>query len=313
MLARFVLTVVLLALAGGAAHAAPEHRTLEHQGVARGYIVVNAAAAARGPRPLLLVLHGRRRSDEANRSSPALDALAAREGFVAVYPAALDGAWNYPTRTAGQIPISKAGDEAADDLGFLTRLIDHLIGQRIASSSRIYVSGASMGGLMTFAMMCAIPERIAAAAPMIASMTDRQMAACKPSRVVPMAMLAGTLDTLVPYDGRQADGYRLAAVPETLEFWWSQHGCTELVAAHLKRPPANPTPGSISTLRIEATGCRVEGALRLYRVEGGGHTLPSLRPLAPEEQKRFGPRSTEFETSEEIWGFLKRFVKPEKS
>lgn len=304
--------VLLSSLTCGSADAAMEQRTLQHQGGAREYIVVNAPGATRPPRPLVMVLHGRRQPGEANRSSTALDELAVKEGFVAVYPAAIAGAWNYPTRTAGQVPISMVGSVPADDLGFLTRLIDRLIADRIAMSSRVYVSGASMGGFMTFALMCAVPERMAAAAPLIATMTDRQMEACKPSRPVPVAMLGGTADTLVPYEGRQGDGFRMAALPETLAFWWNLHGCSDHRASYVVGPPSRDKPDAITTLRIEATGCRVRGAVRLYRVEGGGHTLPSLRPIAAAEEQRFGPRSTEFETSAEVWAFFKRFAKPDK-
>lgn len=309
---RILALALATAIACGGAAASPESRTLDHQGVPRGYVIANAAHAAKRPRPLVLVLHGRREANEPNRSSPALDALAAREGFVAVYPAAIAGAWNYPTRIGGQIPISMAGNVPADDLGFLTSLLDRLIADRVAMSSRVYVSGASMGGFMTFALMCAIPDRIAAAAPLIATMTDRQMEACKPSRQVPVAMLAGTADKLVPYDGHQGGGFRMAAVPETLAFWWGLHGCDGHRAAYVNGPPPKDQPDAISTLRIEATGCRVPGAVRLYRVEGGGHTLPSLRPITADQETRFGPRSTEFETSAEVWAFFKRFAKPDK-
>ena len=301
-----------LAEAQAPPQAAPEGRTLEHQGVARGYIVVNAAAARTGPRPLVLVLHGRRRPDEANRSSATLDALAARDGFVTVYPAAIAGAWNWPERSASpEIPMSMAGGSVADDLGFLTALIDRLVAERVADRTRIYVSGASMGGFMTFAMICTLSDRIAASAALLASMTARQVAACSPRRAVPVALLAGTVDKLVPFEGRDAPTGRLLSVTETLQFWWTVHGCTDHAASPVNKLPAagHATAGNsgISTLRIDSTGCRIERAVRLYRVEGGGHTLPTLRPQSEDELSRFGPRSAEFETSEEIWSFVRRF------
>src|SRR5262245_5449699 len=90
---------VLAGLAGlflGPLVANASTRTLEHQGVDRSFIVVNDAITADGPKPLLIALHGRRDPQAPNTSGPTIDALAAREGFVAIYPAALEGKWNYP-------------------------------------------------------------------------------------------------------------------------------------------------------------------------------------------------------------------------
>ena len=301
-----VAAAALLALATTAA-AQQETRTLEHQGVARSYIISNAPVAAPVPRPAMIVLHGRREPTEPNRSSPPLNVLAARERFVAVYPAAIAGAWNWPTRIPSEtIPLSMAGTEPADDIGFIVRLIDTLVAQRIADPAQIYVSGASMGGFMTYALMCTHPGKIAAAAPMIASMSDKQIEMCKPTRPVPAAILAGTADEVVPYGGRQSLTTRLTSVPETLAFWWNLHECSGHAATRMT-PPDQVKSDGVTTLRIDSTGCKVEGALRHYRVEGGGHTLPSLRPQAEAEFKRFGPRSTEFETSSEVWEFLRRF------
>lgn len=302
----FVPGLALLVALVEPAH--PQTRTLEHQGVPRTYILANAGAE---PRPAMIVLHGRRGADEPHRSSTSLDALAAREGFVAVYPAGISGVWNWPTRQASaEIPLSKAGSAPADDLGFLTRLTEHLIAGRIADPARIYVSGASMGGFMTFGLMCARSERIAAAAALIATMTERQVEECKPARAVPLVMLNGTLDRLVPWDGRKSGSGALLPVLETLRLWTELHHCEGLSGSRVSRTEPAASTGGILTVRIDGTDCRLEGALRFYRVEGGGHTLPSLRPQSDAEASRFGPRSTELETSEEVWAFLKRFKLP---
>lgn len=299
-------------------------QTLSHQGVARETIVVNAPAAKAAARPALIVLHGRRQASEPNRSSGALDALAAREGFVAVYPSALGGVWNWPTRAASdEIPLAKAGTAIADDLGFLTRLIDRLAEERIADPKRIYVSGASMGGFMTFALMCERSDRIAAGAALIASLTDGIAQDCKPARAVPVMLINGTLDRIVPYEGRKTAGGQVLSMLETLSFWGRLHGCRGQTESRLPAQPEAPGAGagsgadpgagsgaSLPVLRLDFKNCRQDGAFRQYLVEGGGHTLPSLRPQGEDERRRFGPRSTAFETSAEVWGFLNRFKLP---
>lgn len=306
---RQALAIVALVCAGGVAAgtaSAQQHSlTLDHQGVKREYILVNAKNGEL--RPALIVLHGRRDATAPNRSSPALDDLAAREGFVAVYPAGIAGVWNYPTRVPGEISLSKAGKVIADDMGFVLRLIDRLIADRVVDRRRVYVSGASMGGMMTYGLMCRASRRIAGAAAMIANMSERQLQSCKPARAVPVMLLAGMADQTMPYYGRDGPGGRLTSIPETLRFWTGRHGCTGVTDKFLSTPIEALKAGGVSTVRVDYTGCRTEGAVRLYRVDGGGHTLPSRRPQSEEELKRFGPRSTEFETSEEVWAFFKRF------
>ena len=293
------LLVLLANLAGPVVAMAQETRSLDHQGVARSYIVTNQAASGSGPKPLLIILHGRRQPADPNRSFPDLDALATREGFVAVYPSAVDGKWNYVGEAE---PLSRAGGEIVDDLGFVRRLIDQLVERKIADPERIYVSGTSQGAFLTYSILCGLADRIAGAAALLASMTDVQIAACRPVRAVPALVIAGTNDRVVRYDGWLSPEDRLTSVPETMEFWRRQHGCTGQKDSVLpKKVEANPT----RSVLVEWTGCRIEGALRLYRVQGGGHRLPSINSPSPVIDPRFGQRSQDFETADEVWSFLK--------
>ena len=264
---------------------AQEIRTLEHQDVARSFMIANQAAAADGPKPAVIALHGLRRPPRPISSFPLLDALATREGFVAVYPAALDGSWNY---VAQNVHLSRAGTEIADDVGFLSKLIDTLIAEKIADPSRVYVYGVSQGGFLAYSVLCELSHKVAAVAPLLASMTEAQISLCKPARAAPAAVIAGTHDAIVLYDGWLDPAYRLTSVPETLEFWRKHHGCTGQKSATVpRRDEASPT----RVWLFEWTGCRTDGALRLYRVLGGGHTVPSATPQTPEDQKRFGIRN----------------------
>lgn len=301
LLMGLVLAGVATLVSGPAA--AQEAREIEHQGVKRALIVTNAAAAKDAPRPLMVVLHGRRQVTQPHRSSATLDALAIKEGFVVAYPAALGGKWNYVGETT---PPSLAGAVPADDLAFLTLLIEMLVAEKAADPSRIYISGSSQGAFMTYSLVCLLSERIAAAAPLIASMTEAQMGGCQPKRAVPLLVIAGTHDRIVPYDGWLTPAYRLTSVPETLEFWRKRHACAGLRSIVMpKRTDAEPTRTHV----LVWTGCALDGALKLYRVEGGGHTLPSLvpRPAGEAQNDKMGPRGGDFETSHEVWNFLKQW------
>lgn len=278
-------------------------REFEDQGARRHAIIINDEAAKEGPLPLWLVLHGGRAADAPHRTSPVLDELARSEGFVVAYPSAIAGRWRHqaihPSTGATSAP-------PVDDHEFLIRLIDTLIFDKIADHKRIYVSGFSSGGFMTWSLLCRFSERFAAAAPMSSSMTESQVATCKPKRAVPLVVFAGTADKAVRYDGALRGETRIVSIPEALEFWRRHHGCaSQSVTDVPHRDLTDPT-------RVERIDWSLAGSdgpvpLRLYRVEGGGHTLPTLAPHPPEAEARDGRRNRDFEASVVAWQFLKQW------
>jgi polyhydroxybutyrate depolymerase len=295
----------LVAAAAGQAALAAEVVTLAHQGVERTAVLHRPAPASAGPRPLVIALHGQGGNGGDFRRWAGLDAVADREGFVAVYPDAIDGRWSYGRPII--LPMPTVGGETADDVGFLRGLIEHLVERRIADASRIYVFGVSRGGLMAFTMACMLDDVIAAAAPVITGMTDHQRDDCKPARPVPIVAIAGTNDTTQWYDGWIYQAGRLLSVAESMEFWRGRHGCTGQQGRLL---PHRRADDRTRVALIEWTGCATPSPLRLYRVQGGGHQLPSTAGgSTPLSDPQFGLRNADIETAEEVWAFFKRFAR----
>jgi polyhydroxybutyrate depolymerase len=291
----------LVAAVGGQGALATEVVTLAHQGVERMAVLHRPAPASAGPRPL----HGQGGNGADFRRWAGLDAVADREGFVAVYPDAIDGRWSYGRPII--LPMPAVGSETVDDVGFLRHLIDLLVERRIADAARIYVFGVSRGGLMAFTMACMLDDVIAAAAPVITGMTDHQRDDCKPARPVPIVAIAGTNDTTQWYDGWIFPTGRLLSVAESLEFWRARHGCTGQQGRLL---PHRRADDRTRVALIEWTGCAGLGPLRLYRVQGGGHQLPSTAGgSTPLSDPQFGLRNADIETAEEVWAFFKRFAR----
>ena len=83
--------------------------------------------------------------------------IADQENFIVVYPEASESnrwnAWNDRT-------IQKCSD-----MDFFLALIDHMKQVHPIDETRIYVSGFSMGGMMSNALACSYPDIVAAAAP----------------------------------------------------------------------------------------------------------------------------------------------------
>jgi polyhydroxybutyrate depolymerase len=300
------LGLAAAACLGGAAARAQQAGpgSITHQGIARHYELHLPHAGTAAPRPLVIALHGISNGEDWRRPVAwlrawwSMDAVAEREGFAIVYPAALTGRWSYSAQRPVQLP---GRDEVVDDSGFLAALIDRLVAGGVADPARVFVVGASRGGLMAWAMACGMSGRIAGAAPLITGMTDGQLEPCRPARLVPLLVIAGTNDRTQSYDGWLAPDFRLLSVPETMEFWRRLHGCTGQSGRILPhRDPGDPT----RVLRIDWTGCAAgDGRLRLLRIEGGGHQLPSFTPL-PDPPRWAGRQNRDIETAEEVWRFF---------
>jgi polyhydroxybutyrate depolymerase len=251
--------------------------------------------------PLIVALHGQGGSGENFSGSGLFEPLAERERFVTLYPSAIEGRWSYGRPVIG--PMPKVGGETVDDIGFLRLLIDDLIGRNIADPARIYVAGVSRGGLMAYTAACALADRVAAVAALITPMTLYQREDCKPFRPVPIMLIAGTRDPSNPYDGAMWPMGRLMSIPETVDFWRQQHGCTQRSGRML--PHADPADRT-QVMLIEWSNCRTGVSPLLYRVEGGGHQVPSRRAGANMSEDRFGLRNRDLEAADVMWGYFSR-------
>jgi polyhydroxybutyrate depolymerase len=274
---------------------------IEHGGVTRHYLMHRPPGAESSARPAVIYLHGLRPADWKNHTQAEIDALADREGFVAVYPEAIEYRWNYAGVPDGATQVQ---GNAVDDVGFISKLLDDLIERKIADPTRIYVLGDSRGGLMTYELMCRMADRIAAAGPLITGMTDAQRDACRPALAVPVLVVAGVNDPIQPYDGWLTAARRLLSIPETMEFWRVRHGCTGQTRKLL--PHRNPADTTRIAL-LEWTGCSTPNAVKLYKVGGGGHQVPSFAPASPDWVRQAGAQNQDIETIDEFWSFAKQF------
>ena len=293
------LAMAILSIAGAWAQPVDTGQTFSFQGSERHYLLHRPPNRA-GAVPVVVALHGLGETVAELQQSWTLDAVADREGFAVLYPAALDGRWSYVDVRAVPLPD---GTGMVDDAGFILALVDQLAASQVIDPARVYVAGVSNGGLMAWTLACQAADRIAGVAPIITGMLERQMELCHPKRLVPLLVMAGTEDWTQAYDGAMGPNYRLMSVPETLEFWRKQRGCTGLDLTEAPHPVrSDPTRAVL----VSWTNCRDPSPQRFWRIEGGGHSLPSLAPLSARERRRgpHGGRSQAIEAAEELWLFF---------
>jgi polyhydroxybutyrate depolymerase len=281
--------------------------TLTHQGIERTATLHTPAGLRAGPAPVVIGLYGHGSTIESLRDWLHLDATADREHFIVAYPDAVNHDWSYGRPIVNPMPA--VNGEPADDVGFIGQLIDTLVETKRADPARIYVTGVSRGGLMTYTIACALADRIAAAAATITGMTEYQRQDCRPARPVPLMVVAGTMDRVQMYDGWLGPQGRLLSVPETVEYWRVQDGCSKQDARDIRHRDASDRTG---VWLIQWTDCRDGTRVQLYRVNSGGHQVPSFTPNSEEQEKKFGRRNRDFETADEIWTFVKDFSREQR-
>ncbi|TDD87482.1 hypothetical protein E1293_07720 [Actinomadura darangshiensis] len=179
-----------------------------------------------------------------------------------------------------------------DDPGFVNALQDILIERFNADPRRLYASGMSNGGFFTSKMACE-NQRFAAYAPVSGQLEDQ--GACHPGRHVPMLMIHGDGDFIVPYSGATS------AAP----FWARNNGCAA-TTTDTDLPDTHPDDNTTVT-RHTYNGCPADAPVLLYQIKGGGHNWPGGTPfLGP----FLGGTTYDIDANEVIWNFVSNFRLP---
>lgn len=234
-------------------------------------------------RALVLVFHGSRQDGDTHRrfTGGALDRLVEEGRAVVAYLDGYRGNWN-DARAQSSFPARREG---VDDVAFTREAINLLAGSHGIDPAAVISVGYSNGGQMVLRLLHEPEELIAGAVVVAATMPDRQgflgRFAERSERSVPVAIIAGTADRIVPFEGGRmawwaralfkVDGTALSA-PETAEYLARRNGITAAPAVTLL--PEHP--GARRGTRVETTAYRGEGSapVTLYTVQGGGHTVP---------------------------------------
>jgi polyhydroxybutyrate depolymerase len=262
------------------------------------------------PAPLVIVLHGNTQTGEDMATRTSWPAVAKRERFGAVFPDGLNRAW--ADLRPNEKRTLRTPPEGTDDVAFIAKLIEKYVADGRADPKRVYVTGVSNGGAMTMTMICARADLFAAAASVIMNLTDDSAAACHPARPVPMLMMNGTADPLVPYQGGRGtsrftkDGFW--STEKTIAFWRRADGCGEQDAARNDLADSDASDQSTVT-RIDST-CPQGRDVVLYRVNDGGHRMPGRSADARFPRMvdaMLGPQNHDIDGAETIWAFFKRF------
>lgn len=302
----FVLTA-LVGLGGGA-RAVPSYtgpdasvvHVIDVLGMQRRYMVHAPPGSGDQPMPAVVILHGHGGTPFQMESYIGFDAVADREGFIAVYPEGNERYWS-DVRFTDQREITK--EQAAADVAFLNVLADDLVSKGLAVKGQIFLTGVSNGGFMVTTMACLSPRKFAAFAPVVATAPELAREMCSPKTAHPMLIMNGTADPMTLWEAERSQHVGYMGGDEFFTFWSALNGCQGREETAL--PDKDPADSS-DVVKVAATGCKPGGDTELYRIQGGGHHPPTLEQR-PSGSFR-GQRNHDIEAAEVIWAFFKRFA-----
>jgi polyhydroxybutyrate depolymerase len=267
-----VLVVMLLAVAGCATPgwAAPPTFTegstahsMRIGGLDRDYRLY-IPAGVESPAPLVVMLHGGFGSAEQAERSYGWRELADRAKFVVAYPDGVGRAWNVNGC------CGRPARQNVDDVGFVGAVVRDIATNVPIDPDRVYATGISNGGMMTYALACNT-DLFAAIGPDAATQLDP----CASPRPTSVVHVHGTADRMIRFDGQAGAGFASIDGPPVEEvnaFWRDVDRCA---------PPIVTTDGAVSTSTADCAGGR---GVTLITVDDGGHDWP---PFATEALWQF--------------------------
>ena len=261
------------------------------------------ARAFKGPRPLVMVIHGGAGTDRGmiKLDKERWNALADEHGFYVAYPNAVDKIWDF-----GEGLISDDLDKRVDDLAYFRHVMDDASARKNIDQNRIFATGISRGGQASYYLACNMPERIRAVMPVAMNLPDFMENECVSGPPVAIAVMNGTADPIVPYDGGWIKVFRqkrdvVLSADETLALWRARNGCADRPTAtsHIDKP------GDKTSVDVSEWNSCFGAPVKLYKVNNGGHTWPSgLQYLKP---RIVGQTSNDISAANEGWAFFSQF------
>ena len=234
--------------------------------------------------PLVFSLHGYTSNGLQQQGYSNFMPIADTAQFLLVSPDGIANNWN-----AG---LSLTGPK---DVQFISDLIDSVAIQYKIDKASVYSCGMSMGGFMSYALACALSNRIAAIASVTGTMYSVLYKNCTPNRAVPVMEIHGTADGIVPYTGNS----NMTPIDTVIKYWVKNNNCIS-TPVFTNVPNINTTDGS--TVEHYEYKAKMPGAAtcELYKVIGGGHTWAGS-PII------LSGTNYDFNASAKIWLFFRKY------
>ncbi|WP_298531971.1 PHB depolymerase family esterase [uncultured Algibacter sp.] len=260
--------------------------TMQHDNIERIHqIYIPSSYSKQNSAPLLLLIHGYSEPSKWILKYTQFQPLAEKYGFIIACPEGnINGAnvpaWNF-------FNINENGQ--IKDVDYINSFLDKLIDDYAIDEKRVYITGFSQGGHMSFIAGCLLNSRIAAIAPVSGTLPASNLFKCSLAHNTPAIIINGDNDNAVPYSGNQ---YGMS-VSESIKVWVDYNKCNETPVIS-SVPDANLNDEQ-TIEKHEYLDNKGNPNVVHYKVVGGTHLWPG----------REG--NTSFEATPVIWKFLSQF------
>ena len=235
------------------------------------------------PAPLVFCFHGYGSSASANLSYTGFRPVADTAGFILITPQGTTDAFGTPHWNVGW------GTSSVDDVSFVEDMIDYVNDNYNLNNDRIYSTGMSNGGFMSYLLACQLSDKIAAIASVTGSMSPSTFGACLPNHPTPVLQIHGTNDPTIPYEGN----FVAEGIDNVLSYWANYNGCNT-TPSQTPMPDINVGDGSTVDHFVYSGGTNGT-TVELFKVYNGEHDWPGA----------FG--NYDISSNIEIWKFFSRY------
>jgi polyhydroxybutyrate depolymerase len=230
--------------------------------------------------PLLFNLHGRTGTALGAMYQADFRDISDTANFIIVHPQGLldsagDTHWNL-------------GQSAVDDIGFLNSLYSYIVSNYNINLDKVYSTGMSNGGYMSYYLACNMSDKIAAIASVTGAMGPYTQLTCNPAHPTPVLEIHGTADTNVAFN----------LIFNGLEYWRDYNNCN--ISPDTFQIP-DSVLGDSSTVEHIVYNTGDNGVTtELFKIHNGGHTWPG-------SSFSIGMTNHDIDASVEIWKFFSRY------
>jgi polyhydroxybutyrate depolymerase len=214
-------------------------QTLSVGGVTRSFIVhVPPSYTGAAAVPLVFDFHPLQVQATTWKVATGWSGVADKEGFILVWPQGVGDSWN-----AGRC-CDVAHAQAIDDVAFVRAMLSKLSGDACIDPKRVYATGCSNGGGMSYRLACDAADVIAAVAPVdfdcvTGATNSPSCGSCNPSRPISVAQFRSNGDSAVPYGGGPTSvvaGLEFPGAQASFSDWAARNSCTGAAKQDSARP-----------------------------------------------------------------------------
>jgi polyhydroxybutyrate depolymerase len=271
-------------------------KTMISGGISREYrvYVPSVYYLASGPVPIVFNFHGYTSNNIQQEFYGDFRPIADTANFILVHPQGTiiggSTAWN----TFGTIGSSP------DDIGFVSDMIDSLAANYNINRNKVYATGLSNGGFMSYDLACLLSNKITAIASVAGGQVALHASSCNAKHPTPIMQIHGDIDPVVSYTG--VGGIISCLHVDTLVKNWVNFNNCNTSPSITPLPDINTTDNCTVQHHVY-TGGTNGSSVELYKVIGGGHTWPGTPfPVATN-----GNTNLDFNASKEIWRFFSQY------